>query len=111
MMMLPSASVYDHLTLAIMLLSLPPELLLSILKLLPVSDIATCIATCKSFKTFIDQHESTVYRQVAAHPSLRLIPHDQILFSDVVSLGWHSKRFLGEAGNWKELCKRTLDRI
>lgn len=91
-----------------MLFRLPPELLLSILKYLSLSDLAACVSSCRTFKTFIDEYESTVYRQAAAHPSLRLIPHDEMLFSDILSLGLLSKRFLGEAKTWKELCKCLL---
>ncbi len=97
-------SVLNYLVSTIMLLDLPAELLLSIFKHLPVSDITTCLRVSKSFALFIDEHESTVYRQAAAHPGLRIIPHDQVFFAGVFPPGCHSKRFLGGAHNWRELC-------
>lgn len=92
----------------VMLLSLPSELLLSILRHLSLTDLAACILTCKAFKAVIDECESTVYHQAAAHPSLRLIPHDELLFSEILPLGLVSSRFLGEAKTWKQLCKWFL---
>ncbi|KAF9445089.1 hypothetical protein P691DRAFT_777811 [Macrolepiota fuliginosa MF-IS2] len=92
-----------------MLHNLPPELLLSVLKHLSVSDIAACCATSSTLKTFIDEYEATVYRQAAAHPSLHLIPHDQILFLDIFSLNRHSRRFLAGTNNWKDLCRRACE--
>ncbi|KXN82163.1 hypothetical protein AN958_02972 [Leucoagaricus sp. SymC.cos] len=92
-----------------MLLDLPPELLVSVLKYLPVSDISACACTSKAFKDLIDQHESTIYRQAAAHPSLSLIPHDHILFSDILPHGFLSRRYLGDVDNWKNLCRRALN--
>lgn len=90
-----------------MLLSLPPELFVSILKYLPLSDISACVQTSKLLKDLVDQHESTIYRQATAHPSLNLIPHDQILFSEIIPLGLLSKRYLGDANDWKDLCRRA----
>lgn len=87
-----------------MFLSLPSEILVSVLKYLPLSDISSCIQTSRVLKNLIDQHESTVYRQAAAHPSLRLIPHDQVLFSELIPLGLLSKRYIGDASDWKSLC-------
>jgi len=87
-----------------MLVDLPPELLISVLKYLPLPDISSCIQTSRALKFLIDQHESAVYRQAAAHPSLRLIPHDQLLFSELIPLGLLSKRYIGDASDWKSLC-------
>ncbi|KAJ3564193.1 hypothetical protein NP233_g8457 [Leucocoprinus birnbaumii] len=92
-----------------MLLNLPPELLISILKHLSLADISACIRTSKLLKELIEQHESTVYRQAAAHPSLRLIPHDQVLFSEIIPLGLLSSRYLGGAKDWKALCRRARE--
>jgi len=87
-----------------MLLSLPPELLISVFRFLPLPDISSCIQTSRALKLFIDQYESTIYRQAAAHPSFRLIPHDQLLFSELIPLGLLSKRYIGDASDWKSLC-------
>jgi len=87
-----------------MLLSLPPELLISVFRFLPLPDISSCIQTSRALKSFVDQHESAVYRQAAAHPSFRLIPHDQLLFSELIPLGLLSKRYIGDASDWKSLC-------
>jgi hypothetical protein len=88
-----------------MLLNLPPELLLSILIYLPLPDLLACILTCKALKALIDECESAVYRQAAAHPSSQLISHGELLFSEILPRGLVSSRFLGEAKTWKQFCE------
>ena len=82
---------------------LPPELVLHVLELAPISTLAALTATSKDWHQFIDvTHQETLY---SSESKTIQPPGDSRDFSSLKSAATFSKLFDGTS-SWKDLCKR-----
>jgi hypothetical protein len=84
-----------------MLVSLPSELLLDILKNLPARDLATIQIVSRAFRSFVVTHEEAIYFHAATYH--RFIPANAIP-GEKAQLA--PTRVASSVKSWKDICEQ-----